>query len=903
MASISKELIDRFRSPNSANTRMLDSVVPKNSTMGGFISDLGSMTNDASRPHRVDDGVSGLRYALILKSVELEGEYQIHDPGIIDVGSVLKNGSGISDPIPVKLHYGIPAGTTSAIMDVNPNSIDLSKCFRFYELLDDYSSTPAADRTGQVCRVEMKGVTHGLVKSFMDETQDASPDAENTECPPGQTCPPSTTTGPGTTSSTRSGRTRRTSFSPANSSAFTINPLKIGKSGQLVASSLRVVQYPRGFYCKPSNWPSNLTFFSNGKFPKGKESIVYFVLHETGGWNEIQAEKSMLIKGGGVHFMSGGHPGLKAKTKGGVKSSRLSFQHSQKTTSRMPDQDWFKVYKYLPYERKIYHCPGANSNGIGVEFCNPFFTVLPYLEGEPKGRRGDRTHSMDNKNMYQQEISRTRWHGCGGIPFRKVQNTYVIPPAAQFESAYALSLKVCEDVPSVDKITASYQILENSTWFVRDDLPSGKYSFSSVRMSTNIGFTEEECPRGRRGRACRRRNRLKRRKHTETDLYDETTRSRMGGGIKITQSDIDAGVYAPMDEPTYESRHKVKTYRNGTKVIQRVGGSGTQPYKSGMKGLEKVGKIKIVEGDQHVFYWIMGDLKRKRGKKGDGGDRSKHILGRKSGITSHQAFGGHSDGKPMELYVQLRLMGNSSSWSYDIVKKIILTHGYGQVRDSSGVPLFDIPKGVNKWKAHVAGIKKDSSPVLSWNGGAFGAEKLPDMIDQPKHWNVLILNNIPGIKLLKQGEDGYAPSPDQDIEIIDRQASGFAQDCGKPAPAGAFSAGGASGRDLGRQGIGNYSRAKNLYRYGGTVTLGGGMGNISRKTYRAGELTAKQAALAAYPDRRRDTAFINSVAARLQAEVTHRPINPCPEGEGVISRAPDPSDPTKSIPICGPTGP
>ena len=336
MSSISKELIDRFRSPNSANTRMHDSVVPKNSTIGGFISDLGSMTNDASRPHRIDDGISGLRYALILKSVELEGEYQIQDPGIIDVGSVLKNGSGISDPIPVKLHYGIPAGTTSAIMDINPNSVDLSKCFRFYELLDDYSSTPAADRTGQVCRVEMKGVTHGLIKSFMDETQDGSPDAENTEESATST---SSTTGPGG----RRRSTGRTSFSPASAAAFTINPLKISKSGTLVASSLRVVQYPRGFYCKPSNWPSNLTFFSNGKFPKGKESIVYFVLHETGGWNEIQAEKSMLIKGGGVHFMSGGHPGLRAKQQG-KDGGRLSFQFSKKSTSRMPEQDWFKIF-------------------------------------------------------------------------------------------------------------------------------------------------------------------------------------------------------------------------------------------------------------------------------------------------------------------------------------------------------------------------------------------------------------------------------------------------------------------------------------------------------------------------------------------------------------------------------
>lgn len=732
----------------------------------------------------------------------------------------------------------------------------------------------------------------------MDETQDGSPDAENTECPPGQTCDSATssTTGPGGRTS-RSSSVRSTRRTPANASAFTINPLKIGKDGTLVASSLRVVQYPRGFYCKPSNWPSNLTFFSNGKFPKGRESIVYFVLHETGGWNEIQAEKSMLIKGGGVHFMSGGHPGLKAKTSGGVKKSRLSFQHSQKATSRMPEQDWFKVYKYLPYEQKIYHCPGANSNGIGVEFCNPFFTVLPYLEGEPKGRRGDRTHSMDNKNMYQQEISRTRWHGCGGIPFQKVQNTYVIPPAAQFESAYALSLKVCEDVPSVDKITASYQILENSQWFVRDDLPSGKYSFSATRMSTNIGFVEEDCPRGRRGYRCRRRNRLKRKRHKETDLYDDITRSRMGVKIRDMQSDIDAGVYAPMDEPTYESRHKIKTYRNGTKVIQRIGGKGSQPYKSGMKGLEKVGKIKMVEGDQHVFYWIMGDLKRKRGKKGDGGDRSKHILGRKSGITSHQAFGGHSDGKPMELYVQLRLMGNSSSWSYDIVKKIILTHGYGQVRDSNGVPLFDIPKGVEKWKAHVMGVSKDSTPVLSWNGRAFGAEQMPDMIDQPKHWNVLILNNIPGIQLLKQGDPGYAPSPDQELEVIDRQASGFAQDCGKPAPVSAFAKGGAKGRDMGRQGVGSYSQAKTLYKYGGVVTLGGGMSNISHKRYKAGELTAEQAVMAAFPHRRRERGFIASMAAKLRAEVTHRPTNPCPENQSVVGQQMGPDG--KMEPMCG----
>jgi len=149
------------------------------------------------------------------------------------------------------------------------------------------------------------------------------------------------------------------------------------------------------------------------------------------------------------------------------------------------------------------------------------------------------------------------------------------------------------------------------------------------------------------------------------------------------------------------------------------------------------------------------------------------------------------------------------------------------------------------------------------------------------------LNNIPGIKLLKKGEDGYAPRPDQEIEVIDRQASGFAQDCGKPAPVSAFRKGGAKGKSLGTQGVGSYSQAKTLYKHGGVVTLGGGMSEISHKRYKPGELTAEQAVIATYPHRRRDRKFIASMAAKLRAEVTHRPTNPCPAGQIVGGNNPD----------------
>ena len=127
--SVDKQLIERFKKSYITNSRMRENVVIQ-SEDEQYLSSLMAKTSESTQPFRVDDGISGLRYALILKSVDLEGEHQICDPGIIDVGSALKNGAAsTAEPISARLHYGIPAGTTGTIVK---DSDDVGELFRFY---------------------------------------------------------------------------------------------------------------------------------------------------------------------------------------------------------------------------------------------------------------------------------------------------------------------------------------------------------------------------------------------------------------------------------------------------------------------------------------------------------------------------------------------------------------------------------------------------------------------------------------------------------------------------------------------------------------------------------------------------------------------------------------------------
>jgi len=157
-----ENLVKRFKKPSSTGSRLKDDVL----TNDEFTSGIGSLfdqTRSISEPLRSDDGISGERFAIIFKSLDLDGPHQIQDPGVMDVISSNPNIGSVF----VKLHFGIAAGTTGITMGTD--TTDTTRMSRFYELYNDVSQSPVTDRNGHTAKVEMLGVNHGLIVSFTED--------------------------------------------------------------------------------------------------------------------------------------------------------------------------------------------------------------------------------------------------------------------------------------------------------------------------------------------------------------------------------------------------------------------------------------------------------------------------------------------------------------------------------------------------------------------------------------------------------------------------------------------------------------------------------------------------------------------------------------------------------------
>ena len=157
-----ENLVKRFKKPSSTGNRLKDDVL----TNDEFTSGIGSLfdqTRSISEPLRSDDGISGERFAIIFKSLDLDGPHQIQDPGVMDVISSNPNIGSVF----VKLHFGIAAGTTGITMGTD--TTDTTRMSRFYELYNDVSQSPETDRNGHTAKVEMLGVNHGLIVSFTED--------------------------------------------------------------------------------------------------------------------------------------------------------------------------------------------------------------------------------------------------------------------------------------------------------------------------------------------------------------------------------------------------------------------------------------------------------------------------------------------------------------------------------------------------------------------------------------------------------------------------------------------------------------------------------------------------------------------------------------------------------------
>lgn len=156
------DVVSRFKKPQSTNSKLSDKVLV-NSEFSSGIGSLFDQNRSLSNPDKKDDGLAGERYALIYKSVFLEGPHQIQDPGVVDVFSSLN-----IDNYDIVLHYGIAAGTTGITMGSSID--DISRMSRFYELSDNLSSSPTTERDGHVAKIEMLGDNHGVIIAFQEET-------------------------------------------------------------------------------------------------------------------------------------------------------------------------------------------------------------------------------------------------------------------------------------------------------------------------------------------------------------------------------------------------------------------------------------------------------------------------------------------------------------------------------------------------------------------------------------------------------------------------------------------------------------------------------------------------------------------------------------------------------------
>jgi len=151
----------RYTTDRSTNSTLKDDVIVNNEFQDGTISGIASQNKSLSNPNKKDDGISGERFAIIYKSVKLDGLYQVQDPGIVDVVS-----SQQGQDTDIYVHYGFAAGTTGHVS--RDSLTDITKMGRFYELLDAGDS-PHTERDGQKALVEMKGTNHGKIIRFMEQ--------------------------------------------------------------------------------------------------------------------------------------------------------------------------------------------------------------------------------------------------------------------------------------------------------------------------------------------------------------------------------------------------------------------------------------------------------------------------------------------------------------------------------------------------------------------------------------------------------------------------------------------------------------------------------------------------------------------------------------------------------------
>jgi hypothetical protein len=407
--SISEKLIESFKAVNSTNSRLKSEKV-RQSEFTNYIESLTGKTEATTAPSRQDDGISGERYALILGTVVLDGEHDIQDSGVMDLASTHQASSNQAEALTVIMHYGIAAGGPNIIVT---DAYDASQVCRFYELLESVSNSQNTNRKGLTAKVRMLSESHGTIECFVGTSNRVQPAANHDGDDPNETA---TSNGSGNSG---------TAGTRINFNASSFNWFK-GGSPNMRKGKTRKIDFKPGA-CKPDDFPKNLTFYVNRTRPRSK--ITKFILHETGGDSLEGMERALLQKGGGIHFGSAGH------------SPRFAPQNFK-------GNDWNKIYQYNDYEEVVWQCPGANYDGIGVEFCNPFYALK---RQEPYS---------DNTNRYGQTIVDTgNWFDAGQMGKRPKWMRYVhpFPPPGQLEAAYALCLKVCADLTNVRAETLSYQ--------------------------------------------------------------------------------------------------------------------------------------------------------------------------------------------------------------------------------------------------------------------------------------------------------------------------------------------------------------------------------------------------------------------------------------------------------------
>ena len=155
------EKATRYTTDRSTNSTLKDNVIVNNEFQDGTISGIANQNKSLSNPNKKDDGITGERFAIIYKSVKLDGLYQVQDPGIVDVVS-----SQQGQDTDIYVHYGFAAGTTGHVS--RDSLTDITKMGRFYELLD-MGDSPHSERDGQEALVEMKGTNHGKIIRFMEQ--------------------------------------------------------------------------------------------------------------------------------------------------------------------------------------------------------------------------------------------------------------------------------------------------------------------------------------------------------------------------------------------------------------------------------------------------------------------------------------------------------------------------------------------------------------------------------------------------------------------------------------------------------------------------------------------------------------------------------------------------------------